>query len=175
MNTKKIISDAMYHLLKNNSFKKITIQMVLEESKVSRSTFYKYFKDKYELMNWCYQSYVDTLLLQVHAGNWKDTLCLIFRFLDDNHEYFENAAKVQGKNSFFDFLYNYSYNFYKSVYLQNTHLETLDSEARVVLEYTCMGAIFIVQNWLINGRRESISDMAEWTFKLIPEMYRKYL
>jgi len=114
MNTKKMITDSMFCLLKIKSLDKITIDMILNECQVSRSTFYRYFNDKYELMNWCYKSYVDTLLIRVYNGNesWKSTLSLIYQFLNDNHEYFEQASKVQGNNSFEDFLYSYSYDFY---------------------------------------------------------------
>lgn len=171
MVTKKIISDSMFNLLKANSFKKITIQTILDDCKISRSTFYRYFNDKYELMNWCYQSYVDELLLM----NGKERLNLIYQFLYDNHEYFEKAARVQGKNSFLDFLYNYTYNLYKNLYLKNTNLKLLTDESRVVLEFTCMGSVYILEQWLKNGRIESVSDMADWAFHLIPEMYRKYL
>ncbi|HAZ05014.1 MAG TPA: TetR/AcrR family transcriptional regulator, partial [Acetobacterium sp.] len=50
MNTKKIIADSMFSLLKTKSFNKITVDKILSESGVSRSTFYRYFSDKYELM-----------------------------------------------------------------------------------------------------------------------------
>jgi len=177
MDTKKIIADSMFSLLKTKSFEKITIEMILNESKVSRSTFYRYFNDKYELMNWCYQSYVDTLLAKVYNGseNWKNTLFLIFQFLNDNHEYFEQAAKVQGKNSFGDFLYNYSYEFYKNIYLDKTSKKALTAEARVALEFNCSGAVHIVKEWLKKGRKESVAEIAEWSFQLIPDMFRKYL
>ncbi len=175
MDTKKIISDSMFNLMKRKSFENITVQMIIDECKVSRSTFYRYFKDKYELMNWCYQAYVDTLLEKVHNGNWKEMLYLIYQFLYENHIYFEKASKVQGDNSFWSFLYDYAYNFYKNIYLKNTNYKSLPNEARITLEFTCMGANYIVKQWLENGRIESVSEMAELTFKLIPDMYRKYL
>jgi len=173
--TKAIISDAMFQLLRHVPFDDITVQQILNESHVSRSTFYRYFKDKYELMNWCYKSYVDGLLTQVHKGNWQDYLKLIYEFLDENHAYFMNASKVEGKNSFFDFLYDYSYIFYEDIYLKNERKKALSTEERITLEYACMGAIYIVKRWLETGRKESKPFMAKITFNLLPEMYRQYL
>jgi len=176
MDTKAIIADTMFNLLKTISFDKINVQMILDESLVSRSTFYRYFKDKYDVMNWCYQSYVDTLLAEVkRRGDWKRALHLIFHFIDDNHLYFEKASHVQGRNNFWEFLYEYSYIFYERIYLQHTNESSLTDQARVILEFNCMGAVHIVRRWLENGRQESAADMAEWTFQLIPEMYRVYL
>ncbi|HVI39816.1 MAG TPA: TetR-like C-terminal domain-containing protein, partial [Anaerovoracaceae bacterium] len=102
-------------------------------------------------------------------------LFLIFQFLNDNHEYFEQASKVQGKNSFGDFLYNYSYEFYKNIYLNKTNGKALTNEARVALEFNCIGGVHIVKEWLKNGRKESVADISKWTFQLIPELYRKFL
>ena len=50
MRTKEIITNAFIDLLKREPFSKITTQMILEASGVSRSTFYRHFKDKYDLM-----------------------------------------------------------------------------------------------------------------------------
>ena len=177
MKTKEIITTSMFNLLKLKPFNEITVQNVLDDCKVSRSTFYRYFKDMFDLMNWCYQSYVDTLIQNVYDGteNWENTLYLIYAFLNDNHEYFENASNVEGRNSFWNFLYEYSFNFYKTVYLKNTQAENLSTKAIIFLEFNTMGSVFLVKQWFHKGRKESISDMAKWTYELIPEMYRNFL
>ncbi len=149
--------------------------MVINECDVSRSTFYRHYSDKYDLMNWCYQSYVDTLIKNVRKGDWEHQLCLIFQFFSDHHQYFEKAFKVQGKNSFESFLYEYSYAFYRETYLKNTGDEELNTEARIALEFNCMGAVYVVRQWLDSGRSVSVTELAKIIFQLIPEMYRKYL
>ena len=41
MDTQTIILNSFVKLLKKYSFKKITIQMILNDAKISRSTFYR--------------------------------------------------------------------------------------------------------------------------------------
>ena len=48
--TDKAILQAMVSLLKKKSFEKITVQDILEETPVTRATFYAHYHDKYELV-----------------------------------------------------------------------------------------------------------------------------
>lgn len=47
--TEKAIKTAFINLLKEKPFEKITVQDILEETPVSRGTFYTHFRDKYEI------------------------------------------------------------------------------------------------------------------------------
>lgn len=39
-------------LVNENSFDKVTVTMIAEDAGISRPIFYRYFKDKYELMDY---------------------------------------------------------------------------------------------------------------------------
>ena len=47
--TDKAIQSALIALLKKKSFEKITVQDILDETPVTRATFYKHYHDKYEI------------------------------------------------------------------------------------------------------------------------------
>ena len=48
--TKDHILDSFNRLLRAYQFEEITVKMIMEESGVSRSTFYRYYFDKYDVM-----------------------------------------------------------------------------------------------------------------------------
>lgn len=48
--TDKAIQSALVALLSRKPFEKITVQDILEETPVSRATFYKHYHDKYEIV-----------------------------------------------------------------------------------------------------------------------------
>lgn len=48
--TDKAILQTMVSLLKKKSFEKITVQDILEETPVTRATFYAHYRDKYEVV-----------------------------------------------------------------------------------------------------------------------------
>lgn len=50
LRTDRAIQSALLSLLGKKSFEKITVQDILDETPVSRATFYKHFHDKYEIV-----------------------------------------------------------------------------------------------------------------------------
>ncbi len=67
MNTKKIITDAAFSLFREFPFDVITVQMILNKAEVSRKTFYKYFEDKYELMELYYRRTMDQYIQKYYS------------------------------------------------------------------------------------------------------------
>ena len=47
--TDRAIIDATIRLLRERSFEELTVQNILDETPVSRATFYAHFHDKYEV------------------------------------------------------------------------------------------------------------------------------
>lgn len=44
--------------MRNHPFEKITIKMITDEAGVIRPTFYNYFCDKYEVVEWIFNEYI---------------------------------------------------------------------------------------------------------------------
>ena len=53
--TKALLGDSLRELMKQNPFEKITIKMITDEAGVIRPTFYHYFQDKYEVLEWIFE------------------------------------------------------------------------------------------------------------------------
>ena len=53
---KAIIAEAFLALCENKMLKKITIEDILQQCGASRKTFYHHFKDKYDLIQYCYDT-----------------------------------------------------------------------------------------------------------------------
>lgn len=63
------LATAMKECMKSASVEKITVTEIVETCGVTRQTFYRNFKDKYDLINW----YFDKILLESfeHMGEGK--------------------------------------------------------------------------------------------------------
>ena len=59
--TDRAIIDALIRLLRTNSFDNITVQNILDETPVTRATFYAHFHDKYEVAERMQEMYVKML------------------------------------------------------------------------------------------------------------------
>lgn len=60
LRTDKAIRQALITLLKKKPFEKITVQDILDETPVTRSTFYKHYRDKYDVVEQMQEEFLAT-------------------------------------------------------------------------------------------------------------------
>ncbi|MFC0904941.1 TetR/AcrR family transcriptional regulator [Clostridium sp. MT-14] len=60
--------NSMLELLSNKSFEEITVNELCQQSNYPRATFYNYFDDKYDLLNYC----LYVLAKQIHLEEYKN-------------------------------------------------------------------------------------------------------
>lgn len=94
--TDKAIRQALIKLLKTKSFEKITVQDILDETPVTRSTFYKHYHDKYEIAEKMQEEFFDaqeTLqrAFHDHPAVFTPSLLQISR---QNHELMDALLKI---------------------------------------------------------------------------------
>lgn len=61
--TYMLLKDQMFTLLSESSFEKLTLTEICNASMIPRSTFYRYFEDKYDLLRYCLQSMTEDMRL----------------------------------------------------------------------------------------------------------------
>ena len=61
--TKYRLADSIKECMKTTAVDRITVQNIVDGCGMTRQTFYRNFKDKYDLINW----YFDKLVLQAFA------------------------------------------------------------------------------------------------------------
>lgn len=172
MRTKKIITEAFVHLLETVSFDHITTQMILDESGVSRSTFYRHFSDKFNVMTWYYQSKVESLLSKYDYHDYRLFLIDFCCFVQSNYSYFARVIKTTGDNSFFPFLSSYSTDYYENWYKKALHLECLSPIDNYQIMIIVEGSNAALKQYILTGCKESAEEMANCILEMLPEKLR---
>lgn len=74
--TKEIIADSFVELAASKAINKISIIDIVENCSVTKPTFYRYFKDKYDLISWIYVREAQDNVDKIGDGGylWRDTL-----------------------------------------------------------------------------------------------------
>ena len=94
------IAAAMKALLRSNPIEKITTEQILEQSGVSRRSFYRYFKDKYDLLQWIYNyDFCRFVEVRPEKSIW-EYYPDILRSLRADPEFYSSAFVYAGQNSF---------------------------------------------------------------------------
>ena len=172
MNARKILIEAMYDLVLEKPFEQITVQNVLDRADISRGTFYKYFKDKYDLANSYIKDYIDNVIFKQYDGsNWAALYPQLIQFVYDHKTYFQALLGENHVNSLSNYLLTSSFGSYEKVYLYTHQKEALSTEERLKLDFFNAGLIFIFCKWVQGGCKQSVQEFANMSLKLVPEDY----
>lgn len=102
---KVFLSENLRDLMQKNMFEKITIKQICDATGVIRATFYNYFIDKYDCLNYLvYQDIVQECLDYkiVTAKEVDAILESMLTNVEENREFYKIAYNVTGQNSFED-------------------------------------------------------------------------
>lgn len=104
--TKALLGEKFKELVAKKGFDKLTIKMITDAVGVIRPTFYNYFQDKYEVMEWLLWEDVfkeATRMMDNEEG--MESLRYLFQRFDEDKMYYEKVFEVTGQNSFEEMLY----------------------------------------------------------------------
>ncbi len=172
--TRKLLQNALIHLLRQKPLAKIQIKEIVEVADVARPTFYQYFETKEQLLF----SHVDDVFEEIRQavfidreeGNAPDLRQLMitsFKQWQLHQEAMQWVLQVDNKDLLIDALH--------------THIEMLRQEfERVVPPTTDLpeleaymsnffagGLYMLLKMWINNGMQESAETMGTFTFLLM--------
>jgi len=112
--TYKLLSQALYELLDKKSFEDIKVVDICEKAKIHRTTFYKHFEDKYQLLSFFIENIIKELKGDLSKidnygspEEFYQLLCVhIIDFLYENHKSFRMLIKNNRYNSFTQMFHN---------------------------------------------------------------------
>ena len=71
---KHALAEGLRTIMRKTPFDNISVVDICNESAVSRRSFYRYFKDKYELLNWTYYDALLYMFDDKHDGKGAEVL-----------------------------------------------------------------------------------------------------
>lgn len=109
--TKKALASALKSLMQEMPFEKINVAQICEKCDMNRKSFYYHFKDKYDLVNWIFDSeFIPLMMNEPEYGELEER----FRFMlgpmtyfYENRGFYRKALQIKGQNSFSDHLREY--------------------------------------------------------------------
>lgn len=96
--TKALLGEKFKELVAKKGFDKLTIKMITDAAGVIRPTFYNYFQDKYEVMEWLLWEDVfkeATRMMDNEEG--MESLRYLFQRFDEDKMYYEKVFEVTGQ------------------------------------------------------------------------------
>ncbi len=98
--TKRALAAAMKELMAQVPFEKINVAQICEKCDMNRKSFYYHFQDKYDLINWIFDTEFITVVTKKHFPTTWDFFLDLLRYFYANRDFYRKALKIQGQNSF---------------------------------------------------------------------------
>ena len=174
--TKKLICKAFKALLEKKSFEGITVNEICQEAMVHRTTFYKYFTDKYDLLRFCYGATHDELIkniaLDKKDGQDVDLLIsekLVKEFID-NKGTFENIVAAENSfcigNMMIEVVSEVIHKDIKNGLIKNNTMVPDE----LVSKFLAGGFLAIAKWYCRNNKKVSVEELRFYIYKFIKEM-----
>ncbi len=107
-----LLSRSLFQILEEVPFEKISLIQLCDHSMVPRSTFYRYFEDKYDLLCYCLQTFFETAdlnkdVVYLKDGKGRKFVTKFISTVDRNKESFRRIYQTNKSGIFMDILRDY--------------------------------------------------------------------
>lgn len=162
-------------MMKNNDLEQVSVSEIMARCDLPRTTFYRYFKDKYDLMTYVYLHEIERRILSLPDRQWNHSIRICYDYIYEKRDFFLRIIKFEGQNNFLHFLYNYSYNCIAGSIMASKTIEELDRHLDYSVRMYCISTTHLVSSWLIEGTKISVDELYEIAMENIPIYLKDYL
>ncbi|MGT2934419.1 dihydroxyacetone kinase transcriptional activator DhaS [Streptococcus castoreus] len=106
--TKKKIAKAFKKQLAVKDFDKISVVDIMDQAQIRRQTFYNHFLDKYELLDWIFDTELQEQV--THNLNYVSGFQLLeelFFYFERNKIFYAQLFDIKGQNDFYSYFGDY--------------------------------------------------------------------
>lgn len=165
--TKKALITTFSDLLETKSFENITIQDLCEKANVRRSTFYRHFNDKYDLLNHIVGTLIEYFrTLHLPEIDPKDPRQFfnkfikdILFFISDNKTMVKSVISINIYSEVYQILYNQIYAVVKRQIEFDKQIGQFYIDEFIYGEFLTGGILSVILNWIQYGQ-QSIDEVS---------------
>lgn len=175
---KEILLESFRELAEKKSVDKITVQDITENCGYSTTTFYRHFRDKYDLIGWDHTSYVAKVMNQIGVDDysWRQTLLEGVNYFEQNKAYLANLIKhTNGHNSFVRNMTEINYEALKGYILKYGRIKELDEKTDMYIRIYCLGTVNLICEWILGRYHVTTQELAEILERSLPGPLHQYL
>ncbi|MBR0145363.1 MAG: TetR family transcriptional regulator [Eubacterium sp.] len=175
---KEILTDSFQELAAEKSIDKITIQEIVDNCGYSPATFYRHFKDKYDLIAWEHTRAIAKIVDKTVADDyqWKQTLYDGARLYNENKEYLVNLLQhTSGHDSFMQYMTEINCAALEKYILSVKGDQKLTHDEMMYVKLYCYGLVGLACEWMLGQIDATLEEIAEVYERSIPEPLKKYL
>jgi AcrR family transcriptional regulator len=162
------LAESIKELMEHKSLEKLTVKEVVSRAGVTRQTFYRHFRDKYDLVNWYFDILAKECFDQMGVSlTMREGLIHKYDFIRQEGTFFSQAFKSSDYNSIEQHDYEFILAFYSGI-IEGQSKTPLEDDVLFLLKMYCHGSIAMTVDWAINGMKKTSQDMADSLIEALP-------
>lgn len=176
--TKELLAESFRELAEQKPINKITIANITDNCGMTQPTFYRYYKDEYDLIAWIYVTDSEKIMGQIGSNGyiWKDTLLDGARYFSENRAVALNALRhTSGRDAFLNLLETVNTELLSAEVRKVLMTEKLPDDILTMIKVYCYGTVRFTFEWLIEDMPLSHVAYAEIMERCLPEPLRPFL
>lgn len=174
-NTYNLLKQSLLTLLEKKPFDKIKVNDICEIAMIHRTTFYNYFSDKYELLEYCItdiQAEIkDSLNSQKHSNIqdfYTNLIMLFLNHIEQHLKFYKSVLRKNEGSDFFDIFNKISISNITKMLNSDSNIKLTNHISIDVISHFYSGAISSTLIWWINTDNNlSKEELCDNIIKLI--------
>lgn len=166
--TKNKLAASVKELMQKTPLDKITVKDIVANCNMTRQTFYRNFKDKYDLVNWHFERLAQKSFKQMGISlTLLEGLTKKFNFIKEEKCFFTQAFSSQDYNSLVTYDYESILEFYSEIIRHKTQAP-LEKDIEFLLQMYCKGSIFMTVEWVRKDMPIPSEEIAQLLVEALP-------
>lgn len=173
--TRMAVVDALRELLTEKDIDRVTVAELCEQAGISRTTFYRYFSDKYAITEWHFGHFCDRFSRGIGRGFTfvESNRRILQVFLDERLIYTESCKSQKSSSMLLYARRHLTQNLTETI---ESHLGmAIDPELRFQIEFASYLIVEMSGWWIVDAHGLSLDEFLEDLNATIPARLRELL
>ena len=169
---RELLVDSFRELAAEKNIDRITIRDITDNSGYSSATFYRQFRDKYDLIAWDYTRDIEKIMDQADRSesSWKQALQEAAEYYQEHKDYLRNLLlHTSGYDSFSRYMIEINHDSLKKWILLSSGLKETDSKSELLIRSFCIGTVSLTCEWILGKHCVTSDELAEIYEESLPE------
>lgn len=175
---REILADSFRELAQDIPIDRITVRDIIRNCGYSQATFYRQFKDKYDLIAWSYTRDLEAILdrLTGDAHSWRQAFESAAAYFAGHRQYLANLLiHTGGYDSFIINMAAIHSRIMQKTLDRLAKTEPVDDRIRMYLQIYCYGTVLFSCDWILGKYDLSEKELADMYENALPEPLHRYL
>ncbi len=175
---KEILAESFREVAGQKDIDRITVRDITENCGYSPATFYRQFKDKYDLISWDYTRELKDILSRVDGSKaeWQKALICAANFFQERKTYLANLfLHTSGLESFLTNMQEVNFECLKDAAEKSSGGQPMDAFTAMLVRQYVLGSSRFTCEWILGKWKADAEDLAAVYEQTLPLPFQKVL